>query len=514
MINMYYNKDFDNYQVDLILDNETFDSLMEKGYLHQEKELQLAKVLIKKPVVNKYHNEYMKIFYSESQEDLARNFVVGRLYGFHGPSSDTILYSLQDLSENEQLIAVKSLYAPLSTLYNDIDKSNEHVKIWQNTHEIIISLLANNTLVTLGLHFPLCYGYKISGPTFLKLDRKNYNVAITPHDKTNKLDNEETYLYTELFDAKTLLNYISSFNLKSFLNIWYQICYALYTAQLKYKFTHYDLHSSNIMIENLTEKITLLYVCDNVKYYINTYQLVRIIDLASAYMEVDGKTYGITDPNTIYVGRNNSFHPFQDIYFLLNSIYHLYITKNIEIDKDIINAMEYFIKFFNDRESLQDISFKQSEAYFAYYIPAKQITKTMGDFINFCQQKYPLFSTSDTYNEKQIQDYRYKNLYQLITLQHEKHEKQILKYYLSKFKQYKFNTTLDEHDKNLLDFCQFYYQIVHNPEVKISDIFLLNKIKQKYIKHNKVLLKNLPESQKKRANDYLKNLYRYSFTNL
>jgi hypothetical protein len=512
---MYYNKDFTKYQNDFVITDEIFDTLMTEGYERQQKELELAKILIKKPVDNKYHNEYLKMFYAESQEDLARNFIVGKLYGFQGPSTDTILYSLQDLSENEQLIVVKSLYNPLSFLYNDIDKTNEHVKSWQNTHEIIISLLANNTLVKLGLHFPLCYGYKLSGPTFLKIDNSKYNVAITAHDKGNKLDKEESYLYSELFDAKTLIDYLKSFDLVTFINVWYQICYALYTAQLKYKFTHYDLHSSNIMIENLIDKITLRYEFENNKYYITTSQLVRIIDLASAYIKVDNVEYGLVDPNTIYVGRNATFHPFQDIYFLLNSIYQLHLTKVVNINKDILIALEYFITFFNDKESLKDINIKQSDAYFAYYVPGNEIKKNMGDFINFCQKKYPLHNNVyNNYNDKQIEYYRYKNLYRLITLHHEKHEKQILKYYLQKVKEYKLNNTLNEHDKNLLDFCQFYYQIIHNPQVKINNIKLLNNIKQKYIKHNKLLLNNLPELQKIRARDYLKNLYSYSFTTL
>nr|QBK89864.1 MAG: hypothetical protein LCPAC101_01470 [Pithovirus LCPAC101] len=77
-------------------------------------------------------------------------------------------------------------------------------------------------------------------------------------------------------------------------NIFKQIIYLLYEMNTKYKFTHYDLHNSNIMIETLDNPTTIHY--ESLDMYITTSHYVWMIDFGYSYAnirDINNKKIGI-----------------------------------------------------------------------------------------------------------------------------------------------------------------------------------------------------------------------------
>jgi hypothetical protein len=75
------------------------------------------------------------------------------------------------------------------------------------------------------------------------------------------------------------------------LSILFQICFGLAVAQKHFKFTHNDLHSSNIMFK--PSKISYMYYFFKGVYYrIPTFgKITKIIDFARAIFNVDGHQF-------------------------------------------------------------------------------------------------------------------------------------------------------------------------------------------------------------------------------
>lgn len=220
-----------------------------------------------------------------------------------------ILFYILSLNyKKQQLLAVKSMYIPLSLNYDEInDVNSKKTKQYQNINEAIISLLITYKVSTELLHFFLCYAFKKSGPTFLakqSFDSK-YKVAIITRDVdlTNLhifAEHMQYYLYSEYLQAKPLQTFTMS----------------LYYMQHHYKFTHYDLHLSNIFIQTLDKAIVLSYHIAGKTYQVKSHYLVRIIDMGSSYIKVDGVSYGVNDSFTLNIGRQRTFNRFYDVYMM------------------------------------------------------------------------------------------------------------------------------------------------------------------------------------------------------
>jgi len=79
---------------------------------------------------------------------------------------------------------------------------------------------------------------------------------------------------------------------ENILEIIVQILLSLEIAQDKYHFTHFDLHTSNIMIKNVKD-ITYTVLLDDTKYDITTSYLPVIIDFEATTVKINNKTSGL-----------------------------------------------------------------------------------------------------------------------------------------------------------------------------------------------------------------------------
>lgn len=509
---MYTNKIFLQYSNQFYEKYDDLDyhqKLIIEGGKEKEKELILINDLLQLTVSYTKLHEYMQDFNKQSSNNIAQTFAVSKLYGFREEEGNTLLYTFKELTENQQLLAVKTMYVPLYLKY--INPEEISIKQWQNIHEIVISLLINYKVSNILLNFPLVYGFKTSGPTLVTNFDNKYKV-ITPHE-SDKISLRENYLYSELLQAVDLYNLLNGLELVHFLSIWYQLCYTLLYMQDHYEFTHYDLHASNVMIEFLQQPIVLCYPCKNKTYYLKTKYLVRIIDVASSYIKVDGVEYGLNDPDTMWLGRRKVFNRFYDIYLLLCYIFKSHYTMDITLQSDIVKALRYFMTFFNNEDIFEDIIEKQENWYFAYFPTASETQQTMLDFIEHMAVKYSIIQQDDILknqvNIQQFEHIRYKNLRQLKQVQDTDYLQLNLNYYLNKFKKYVKHKPLFPTN---LTFYQIYYQLMHNPLVSETIKNSLVIEKDRLIEYNNSVLQTLPEMDRLITRQELNNLYSYTFS--
>lgn len=118
-----------------------------------------------------------------------------------------------------------------------------------------------------------------------------------------------------------------------------QILLALHISHKKYHFTHYDLHTDNIIISECDKNIICVYKIDNKLYRIPTYGVIPIIiDYEFAYIDNDNNDIKINIRNI-----DAGFYKIvpsisRDLYvFLCNVIYDIICNKIdfIECDDDI-----------------------------------------------------------------------------------------------------------------------------------------------------------------------------------
>lgn len=171
-----------------------------------------------------------------------------------------------------------------------------------------------------------------------------------------------------------------------------QVLVAVSIAQKKKKFTHYDLHSNNIMVKKCDKNDVLLYIVDeNTKYLIPSYGYYAvIIDFGFSYIEdLKNKTLSssllhtssgfwtseydrIVDPKLLMVTVSSEIKLYRDI--TLNSKKLRRITKN------------FFYPLNIDWDSGWDKTIKMSVAESVMYKlnPINKYSKMFRDYDHFC----------------------------------------------------------------------------------------------------------------------------------
>jgi hypothetical protein len=398
---------------------------------------------------------------------------------------NNIIYSLKfNNLENSDIIVSKSIY------HNALNKKHSlgvlHTKRWQNEHEILAGLIINKTIGKFIPNFIITCGFRKAGPLFT-LDN---TIGISPHEITNNSGTSEYYLYTELIKAKTLSKILPFITLDEFLNIWYQILYALEIAQYHNDFTHYDFHLGNILIEELQDEFILPYYRPNKDiHYIKTKYLVRIIDYGFSYITYKGVAYGYNDPELHEFNRKAVFHPFQDIYTLINSIALHYITNKLLLHP-IYRACEYWMRFFNSKNLLSNIVELQKSSYFPFYMKAEEISLTMSDFINYSQNKYVYsYNLTDNENlqdiEEEIGNYLLKNINKIKNVTTNYNNNELLLNYEKKADKIVFVNNLSELKLSML-YCNLYFDLLlikDNIQLTAKLQYILD-IKDEFLQHH------------------------------
>jgi tRNA A-37 threonylcarbamoyl transferase component Bud32 len=261
-------------------------------------------------------------------------------------------------------------------------------------HEAFIGFQLNNLRKYIA-NFSYTFDFFRCSPLF-DLENHGYNLCIGDSNDSNDsndllpANNHVNYIIQEyVYPSKSLMNYIIKDQCTGddFLNVFFQVMYALDKAHKMYDFTHYDLHSSNVMVRNLDKVYQLSYETENGVEYINTDILAMIIDFGMSHIKFEDKHYGV-DMRKYHIYSNRSFI-MQDVYKLLLSCARDAMVKNTAVYETIRQLYKFF-----SNEDIELVLRNNDKNNYFYYMPLSPTSEkaTVYDFMQFVRQ-YINFAT-------------------------------------------------------------------------------------------------------------------------
>jgi hypothetical protein len=149
-------------------------------------------------------------------------------------------------------------------------------------HECFVGLMALNSLRSEIPNFSLALGITRCG--------HNYNSKQEP---LQCLAGDTYNLVYERCSGEQFRKMMKQLkNKKVLCEIMLQILLALQLAWEKFEYTHYDLHDENIMIQELTDFISIKYELKSQTYYLKTKYVVSFIDYGMSHVKIGEQHYG------------------------------------------------------------------------------------------------------------------------------------------------------------------------------------------------------------------------------
>lgn len=284
------------------------------------------------------------------------------------------------VSGRNNLMQILSSSIPIFTIKAASDKNHDN-----GIHEAFIGIEALNNMRKYLPTFMHIYGYfKCLPPTF----RPN-GETISFCSRVSGTD-DVNYLMIEYIDGKQLDGLLNRINSAIFLEIFWQIVSAIYLAHRMYDFTHYDLHTSNVLITILPNEILIpcyTPVIDDRKY-IKTRFLARIVDYGYSHIKYDDIHFGVQDLTQYCVYGNRSL-PLFDLYKLIcfsaESIERYHINKNMTDKKynDLHETIDKIYGFFNTDDVTERVKLRVTNPNSDFYqLPANFLTVNMTEVMD------------------------------------------------------------------------------------------------------------------------------------
>jgi hypothetical protein len=163
--------------------------------------------------------------------------------------------------------------------------------------------------------------------------------------------NDDQYIVTENIYNSKHISKIKNMTILKFLEIYLQLLNALYLAYKKFDYTHYDLHSGNILIYELDDYNSIPNYLEENTYIISKY-IVYIIDYGYSYC-VDPITKSKITVSTFEDAKRffiypNKPHPGHDMYKILLYSFEEIHNNNKDIYRDMNTLYKYFDGYNND----------------------------------------------------------------------------------------------------------------------------------------------------------------------
>ena len=140
-----------------------------------------------------------------------------------------------------------------------------------------------------------------------------------------------------------------------------QISLALQVAQQEINFTHYDLHSNNIILRKLPEPIVVEYNINNKIYKIETDAIPTIIDYGFSHFQYRGVQFGITDIQSLGINPTKMSKGY-DLYKLFNFVLNFVYQEDIKKKTGLFSHISWILDYYHDKEDPYGIyrAFKNS----------------------------------------------------------------------------------------------------------------------------------------------------------
>lgn len=316
------------------LDFETLDYYLEK-YFYDHDLMLVMNCLVNTAVEN--HNDYYNV------RDKIRSWLIDLLR--IGSASTYGKAFLTDFRQTHQPFVLKAPQDPQ-------DQSP--------THELFVGLLGTNKLREVIPNFAYIYG--------------GFNCS-TPFVSTNKevitwCDSSQGVQYIVYENIAPSISFRQSLKTASVTDIasnFMQTILALLVAEQTIGFTHYDLHTENILLRDIGDPnsfyipYTIAIGSDGTQtVFVRAKRVVTMIDYGFAHIVVDGKSYGNPINATVY----KRTHPLSDAFKLLMFIYRdLMDLKRY----NELNQLESLLNFFNLKSPIGDLVKKLFPS--RYYVP-------------------------------------------------------------------------------------------------------------------------------------------------
>lgn len=213
-------------------------------------------------------------------------------------------------------------------------------------HEAFIGLAALNSLKSVIPNFMYVYGYFSCSPIYLQ------HTSARPLNWCNSHKNESSYIICEYVNnSGSFGEMLPKMTDVHVVSIFYQILNALRVAYGKFKYTHFDLHSGNILIRryDIPVAIPLYDNASKIYSYIVSNYVAYIIDYGFSQIEIQSTVFrdGDSPINALY----NNF-PLYDIYKLIGFL-GLDVLKDIKRHKHhaqvkIYNILDNMFSYFKE----------------------------------------------------------------------------------------------------------------------------------------------------------------------
>lgn len=225
---------------------------------------------------------------------------------------------------------------------NNDNKINSFIQSADAQHEFFVAQRLLNKLREDIPNFAYVYGAFGCTPPL----NPNSEQVITYCNKNNKYDIK--YIIYEKIEGPTASSYIENCSDIEYINIILQLTLALYTANnygieedVTYQYTHYDLHTNNVIIKNITEIEDgyIPYSIEDKWVFVKTRFVATIIDFGFSFVAQGSQTFGHYGAEDMGVFADKAFPVYDLFKFLIDSYNHV----NNQVNDVIRTLLSFFI---------------------------------------------------------------------------------------------------------------------------------------------------------------------------
>jgi hypothetical protein len=220
-------------------------------------------------------------------------------------------------------------------------------------HELFIGLQLNK-LRRFIPNFAYVYGGFNCSPPFIFKDKQM--AAWCNNDR----ESIKYVLYENIEGSESVGTLIQrGCDFTQWLNWYLQALYAINLAHRKMDFTHYDLHTDNILVRK-TGNVSIGYTTENGTEYINTTSIATLIDYGRAHVKYGNRHYGYWGDLRTSIYPERSF-PMHDAYKLL--MWSVYLMQYY--NSSCLQRIVPIVGFFNQKDTLKSIlEYQRSTIFF------------------------------------------------------------------------------------------------------------------------------------------------------
>lgn len=277
------------------------------------------------------------------------------------------------------------------------------------THELFVGLMGTNLLRDECYNFAFVYGgFRMRRPS-IGPGGDIVTLCPAPGEQKDSATSVPFLMMENLAGSVSLANYFPQMDVLKMLSFYFQILFALNLANRRIGFTHYDLHTENVMLRDISDsgfgkEFLIPYTFEGRRLYVRTTKVATIIDYGMAGIKYQDTYYGTP---SVYEHRGAMFNdkpwPLHDAYKLLMFMLQASIIQN---KPDVEAALTKIFRFFNKTEdprlvttnAKRDINGRISyDVYGSQFDPARfalpyndSTSKyTMKDLIYFVLEEFP-----------------------------------------------------------------------------------------------------------------------------